>query len=270
MTTPQTKSGAKFLHAIVSSTHERVRKLCTETSFEGLLEASRVHSRRSFAAALTLGGPAIIAEVKKASPSKGLLRRNLEPAKLAMEYERGGAAAVSVVTEPEFFQGDDAWVALIREVVGLPILRKDFVIDPIQVAETAALGSDAVLLIARLLDANQLRELSAASKQAGLDVLYEAHDMDDLTKILSCQPRMVGINARNLDDFSVDINQLERLRAHILAGVITVAESGIESHTQVSFLHGLGYNAFLVGERLVRSMNPAADLRMFRDGSGAV
>ncbi|HSH00607.1 MAG TPA: indole-3-glycerol phosphate synthase TrpC, partial [candidate division Zixibacteria bacterium] len=225
--------------------------------------------RRSLREALTGNTPAIIAEIKKASPSKGLFREDLDPLRLARAFQTGGAAALSVVTEPEFFLGSDNWIAAIRESVTLPILRKDFIVDPIQVAEAAALGADAILLIARILDPDQIATLTETAKNLNLDILYEVHDADDYSRIKAFDPQIVGINARNLDDFTVDTGAFARLRTLITGDTIAVAESGISEQRQVREFRADGFSAFLIGESLVCADDPAALLQELRGDGNA-
>lgn len=249
------------LRPIIDAALRRVEELYRTTSIAALRDEAQRYERRSFADALRCSEPAIIAEIKKASPSRGLFREDFDPVALAGSYARGGAAAISVVTEPEFFQGDGQWVAAVRAAAQLPVLRKDFIVDPIQIYESAALGADAVLLIVRILDADRLHRLSAAARTLQLDILYEAHDEDDLTKLADCAPSVVGINARNLDDFSIDTTAFARLRGLILPEAIAVAESGIVGPAQLGEFSRLGYRAFLIGEALVCSDNPEELLR---------
>lgn len=249
------------LQTIIDAALRRVEELVRTTSIAVLRDEARRYERRTFAAALRRSKPAIIAEVKKASPSRGVFREDFDPVALAGSYARGGAAAISVVTEPEFFQGDGRWVAGVRAVASLPVLRKDFIVDPIQVYESAALGADAILLIARILDAERLHELSDAARALRLDVLYEAHDESDLAKLADLRPSVVGINARNLDDFSIDTGVFARLRGLIPPEAIAVAESGIADPLQMREFSRLGYGAFLVGEALVCSDNPEELMR---------
>jgi indole-3-glycerol phosphate synthase len=258
--------GRVFLEKIVTATQARIAELKSRQSIDSLLELAKGHKRRHFVNALTANPPAIIAEIKKASPSRGLLRPDFDHALLASAYEAGGAAALSVVTEPEFFQGSDDWVSVVKATTDLPVLRKDFVLDPIQVAEAASLGADAILLIARILSERQLHELNDAAGSGGLDVLFEAHDETDIEKIATCDARLVGINARNLDSFEIDTGQFSRLRCALSDGVVAVAESGIDSPVQIRTAMQQGYSAFLIGESLVKSHDPAVMLRTLRLG----
>lgn len=266
---PEPGIGRLFLDKIVAATRARVARLRAETTSAALESRARAHSPRSLAAALKASSPAIIAEVKKASPSRGLFRVDFDPLTLAASYREGGAAALSVVTEPEHFQGNDEWLTQIRAQTALPILRKDFILDPLQVVESAALGADAILLIARLLSLEQMRELRQMADRLQLEVLFEAHDEDDLEKINACAPVLVGINARNLDTFVVDTDQFARLRAKLSADAIAIAESGLSTHADIAAARRLGYTGFLIGETLVRAENPAALLCLLRDGASA-
>jgi indole-3-glycerol phosphate synthase len=258
--------GRVFLEDIVKTTRVRIARLASQRTFDSLLAEGQQHVRRSLITALQSNPPAIIAEVKKASPSKGVLCADFDHLRLATAYDLGGAAALSIVTEPEFFQGHDDWISQVRTVTAIPVLRKDFVLAPIQVAEAAALGADAILLIARILSAAQMRELHDAADLAQLDVLYEAHDEDDLTKIAECRPLAVGINARNLDTFIVDTSQFDRLRSLIPNGAVAIAESGIESPDQIAAAMELGYQGFLIGESLVKSSDPRKLISQLRSG----
>ncbi len=259
-------SGRVFLEKIVASTNVRVERLKSTQKSQTLKEKALSIKKRSFEAAIRKSSPAIIAEVKRASPSKGVLRADLDPVQLAQSYEAGGAAAISVVTEPDFFQGNNGWLESIRSAVALPILRKDFILDDLQVIESAALGADAVLFIARLLSIDQMRNMLTTAMSVGLDVLFEAHDREDLERIAECFPKIVGINARDLDTFEVDTAQFERLRPHVPANAALIAESGIETHDHVVRGMRLGYQAFLVGESLVKSGDPQLTLRALRNG----
>jgi indole-3-glycerol phosphate synthase len=258
--------GRVFLEKIVAATQSRISRLKSQHTFEPLLSSAPNRVHRTFLSAMRSTPPAIIAEIKKASPSKGLLRTDFDPLRLAHAYELGGAAALSVVTEPEFFQGSDSWIPSISAASSIPILRKDFVLDPIQVAEAAFLGADAILLIARLLSVGQMKELQDAANRASLDVLFEAHDEDDLAKISSCDAKLVGVNARNLDTFVVDTVQFKKLKPRIPHGAVAIAESGIDSPAQIAAAINEGYSGFLIGESLVKSDDPAAMIRSLRSG----
>jgi indole-3-glycerol phosphate synthase len=225
-------------------------------------------ARRGFAAALHRQRPAVIAEVKKASPSKGVIRADFDPVAIARGYAAGGAAAISVLTEERFFQGRAEHLEAVRAAVDLPLLRKDFVFDPYQVVEARALGADAVLLIAAMLDDAQLAVLRAAAGDLGLDALVEVHTADEVARAVALGATLIGVNNRDLRTFATSLATAERLRPLIPAGTSTVAESGIETAGDVARMHAAGYDAVLVGETLMRAPDPGAALRALL-GAGA-
>ena len=205
----------------------------------------------------------IIAECKKASPSRGLLRASYDPAALAAAYARGGAGMLSVLTEPRHFLGADEHLAAAREASGLPALRKDFIVDPWQVRESWAIGADAILLIARVLESALMAELSAAAHGLGLQVLAEIHDAVDLEKAVAAGADAIGVNARNLADFSVDHSRPAALRGSMPEGVFAVAESGMKSPGDAAALRAAGFDGFLVGEAFVSAADPELAVRAF-------
>ena len=217
--------------------------------------------RRDFRRALAAQTPAIIAEIKKASPSKGLLSPDFDPAHLAVEYQAGGAAALSVLTDHAFFQGSLADLAAARGACQLPVLRKDFTLDENHVTEAAAGGADAILLIAAILEARQIRNLAELAAGYGMASLVEVHDERDLAKAIDSGAEIIGVNNRDLNTFDVNLETSLRLAARIPAGVVKVSESGIGSAADIERLRDAGYQAFLVGEHLVKSCDPAAALR---------
>jgi indole-3-glycerol phosphate synthase len=217
--------------------------------------------RRDFRRALAAQTPAIIAEIKKASPSKGLLSPDFDPAHLAVEYQAGGAAALSVLTDHAFFQGSLADLAAARGACQLPVLRKDFTLDENHVTEAAAGGADAILLIAAILEARQIRNLAELAAGYGMASLVEVHDERDLAKAIDSGAEIIGVNNRDLNTFDVNLETSLRLAARIPAGVVKVSESGIASAADIERLRDAGYQAFLVGEHLVKSGDPAAALR---------
>ena len=204
-----------------------------------------------FASALVGDRIRLIAEVKQASPSRGVLNPNLNPTKLAKTYAEGGAAAISVLTEENYFKGSIDYLAAIREVVRLPLLRKDFIFDPYQVYESRAYGADALLLIAAILSRPQLEELLSLSHSLGLRCLVEVHKENEVERALRSKARIIGINNRDLDTFNVDINTTRRLRPLIPKEKIVVSESGVKSRKDIEKLRKWGVNAILVGEALV-------------------
>lgn len=198
------------------------------------------------------GRPALIAEVKKASPSKGVIREDFDPVEIARIYERAGATCLSVLTDTPYFQGRDEYLTAVHEAVTLPVLRKDFMLDPYQIYESRALGADCVLLIMAALSDSQAQELDDLARSLGMDVLIEVHDDKELKRARLLRPAMVGINNRNLGTLEVDTNTARRLVPYIPAGAIKVAESGIYTHAELADLQACGYQAFLVGESLMR------------------
>jgi indole-3-glycerol phosphate synthase len=208
--------------------------------------------------------PRVIAECKRRSPSRGILRAAYDPAAHARAYERNGAAAISVLTEPTFFDGAPAHLRSVRAAVGLPLLRKDFIITEYQVVEAAALGADAVLLIVGALDDATLRSLLGAAAGLKLACLVEVHDGAELKRAVDAGARIVGVNSRNLRTLAVDPAVLERLAGLLPRGITAVAESGIRSREDMDRLAGVGYSAFLVGERLIREPDPGAALQALR------
>jgi len=223
--------------------------------------ARRIAERRDFRAALSVREPALIAEIKRASPSKGTLAGAVDPSRLAGAYEAGGAAALSVLTEEEFFQGSARDLEAARSAVRLAVLRKDFTLEEIHVVEAAAMGADAILLIAAILSADELRRLREAAASYGMAALVEIHQEDELAPALDSGAEIIGVNNRNLHSFEVDLETSLRLAEKIPPGVARVSESGIQSASDIERLRAAGYQAFLVGEHLMRAEDPAAALR---------
>ena len=219
---------------------------------------------RNFRAALTASQPSIIAEIKKASPSKGVLAENFDPASIARLYAEGGAAALSVLTDQEFFKGSLDDLLFARDQVQLPVLRKDFTIDELHVVEAAHYGADAILLIAALLDEAELRRFRELAAHYKMAALVEVHDEAELDRALASGADLIGVNNRNLHTFEVRLETSLRLAVKIPSGIVKVTESGIHSAADVKMLSDAGYNAFLVGEHLMKSADPAASLRELR------
>lgn len=220
--------------------------------------------RRGFAAALQQHPPAIVAEFKRASPSAGPLAPERDPAATAAIYARGGAAALSVLTEPEYFSGSLEDLRAAREAVSLPVLRKDFTLEEYDVLEAAAHGADAILLIAALLSADQLRRLREAAAQFGMAAVVEVHDREELARALDSGAEIIGVNNRDLRTFQVDLSTSLRLAEFIPDGVVRVSESGIRSGQDVRRLYQAGFHAFLVGEHLMCAPDPAAAIEALR------
>jgi indole-3-glycerol phosphate synthase len=221
----------------------------------------RVGRRRDFRAALGARRPAIIAEIKKASPSKGLLAADFDPPAIAKDYERGGAAALSVLTDQEFFQGSLADLVAARAATRLPVLRKDFILEECQVAEAAAHDADAILLITAVLPLNRLRQLREYAAGFQMDALVEVHDERELEIALASGAEIIGVNNRDLGTFEVTLDTSLRLAGRIPEGAVKVSESGIGSSDDVRRLSAAGFDAVLVGEHLVRAADRARALR---------
>ena len=216
--------------------------------------------RAALAGCIDAGAPAVIAEVKKASPSKGVLRADYDPAGIGRAYAHGGATALSVLTDRDFFQGAAEHLGAARAASGLPVLRKDFLIDPYQVYEARALGADAVLLIVAALGDTVLRELRDLAAHLGMDALVEVHDAEELERALAIDPDLVGINNRDLRTFDTDLATTARLRERVPGDVVLVTESGIHTRADVERMRDDGVHAFLVGEAFMTSPDPGARL----------
>lgn len=226
--------------------------------------ANRAGPARGLHAALARppGAPVrVLAEIKRASPSAGAIRAGADPATIAAEYEAAGAAAISVLTDRDFFDGDLAFLARCRDRVAVPLLRKDFIIDAYQIAEARALGADAVLLIVAALARRQLAELLAAAELYGLDALVEVHDAREAETALGCGATLLGVNHRDLKTFHVDMSLTAAIAPTLPPGVVLVAESGIKTAADVRLLGAVGAHAVLVGEQLMRAESPGAALR---------
>jgi indole-3-glycerol phosphate synthase len=215
---------------------------------------------RALERAIAAGRSAVIAEIKKASPSKGVIRPDFDPAAIAASYERGGATCLSVLTDRAFFQGAPEFLAAARGACALPALRKEFIVDPYQVAESRALGADAILLIVAALDDARLATLAAQARELGMAVLVEVHDERELDRALSVPGAILGINNRNLRDFSVSLQTTIALLPRIPAGRLVVTESGILAQRDVAQMKRHGVNAFLVGEAFMRAPDPGTAL----------
>ncbi|MCM1329485.1 MAG: indole-3-glycerol phosphate synthase TrpC [Ruminococcus sp.] len=217
-------------------------------------QAAKTDTGRSFKKALiSFPSPAIIAEVKKASPSKGVICEDFRPAEQAAAYEKAGAAAVSCLTEEYYFKGSAEYFKEVRQTVDIPMIRKDFIIDPYQIYEAKAMGADAVLLIAAILTTERLSEYRQLAESLGMDVLAESHNEEELQSVIEAGCTIFGINNRNLKDFSVTLETTKRLSELVPKGGIIVAESGIKTAEDMKFLADCGANAVLIGETLMRS-----------------
>ncbi|MBN1444028.1 MAG: indole-3-glycerol phosphate synthase TrpC [Planctomycetes bacterium] len=252
-----------ILDRIVNVKRQEIRLARDRAPLEGLESiAFDAPPARSLAGALSADRPQprIIAEVKRASPSKGVIRADVDAAGIALAYQEGGAAAISVLTDREFFQGRLEDLEAIASRVSVPVLRKDFTIDAYQVWEARAAGADAVLLIAAILKDGELEDLGELAGDLGMDVLYEVHDREELRRVARLGPRLVGINNRNLKTFEVDLETTRRLLPKAPAGAIVVSESGMLRAEDISVMRGWGVSAFLIGESLMRAEDPGAAL----------
>jgi len=222
---------------------------------------TRRAGRRDFRAALTGRVPAIIAEVKKASPSKGVLCADFDPARIAANYRQGGASAISVLTDESFFQGSLSHLEAVRAAVDLPVLRKDFTIANAHIVEAAAHGADAILLIAAILSERELRDFRESAAGYGMAALVEVHNRRELDAAIASGAEIIGVNNRDLSTFTVTLDTSVELAAHMPSNVVRISESGIRNAADIARLRAAGYTAFLVGEQLMKSGDPAAALR---------
>ncbi len=248
-----------ILRRIVAVKHEELAQLQPQAA-SLRREAETADAPRGFARALLGRQPAVIAEVKKASPSKGVLRDPFEPAAIARSYAEHGAACLSVLTDERFFQGCRRNLELARAACALPVIRKDFIVDELQVIEARAMGADAILLIVACLDDAQLRDLEQCAMDLGMDVLVESHDAAELDRALRLKTPLQGINNRNLRTFEVRLQTTLDLRDRVGEGRLLVTESGILGPTDVRQMREHGVHAFLVGEAFMRAPDPGAAL----------
>ncbi|MBI5866650.1 MAG: indole-3-glycerol phosphate synthase TrpC [Planctomycetes bacterium] len=254
-----------ILRTIVEAKKREVAERSRKRSLTAL-RASPAPPLRSFSAALRTPGISAIAEIKRRSPSRGVLRENIDPAAIARQYERAGAAALSVLTDCDFFGGSDEDLRSARSATSIPVLRKDFIVDSYQIHESRQLGADAILLIVRILDDAQLRDFHALATELGLAVLVETHDATEAERALAAGAQIIGVNARDLDTFEVSLERVFRVKQRISPGCVTVAESGIRDPADVQRLNDAGFDAILVGETLLRSPDPGAKLAALLGG----
>jgi indole-3-glycerol phosphate synthase len=255
---------AASLEQIIAATRRRVAEARRNANSRELERLAQEHSPRGFRRALKAVSqtrPAIIAELKKASPSRGLIRENFDPAVLASEFESAGAAALSVLTDEEFFQGSLQNLRIASQATRLPCLRKDFIVDESQLLEARAHRADAVLLIVAALSQQELSALFHQASRIDLDVLCEVHEEEELKRALDAGCDIIGVNSRDLRTFQVDLNTALRLGEKIPRNAIRVAESGIHSGADVAKLRAVGYDAFLIGESLMKAASPGQALR---------
>lgn len=254
---------ATQLDEILTHTATEVKARKARADHTGLARRAAAHQPRGFAQSLRSVAqtrPAVIAEIKKASPSKGLIRADFVPADLARQLESGGAAALSVLTDTRFFQGSLEYLTQTSAAVQIPCLRKDFMVDPFQVLEARAAGADAILLIVAALSDQTLRELRSEAITMGLDVLCEAHDRDEIERAKDLGFDIIGVNSRDLRNFVVNTDSLVDLAAHLPPNGLRVAESGIRTADDITRMRAAGYHAFLIGEALMRQPDPGVAL----------
>jgi len=255
-----------ILKNILARKVEEITQACETTSLRQLSErAAAASAPRGFIQALhrriESGDPAIIAEIKKASPSKGVIREDFNPAEIARSYSDGGAACLSVLTDKDYFQGSAEYLVAAREACDLPVIRKDFIIDEYQVYEARSMGADCILLIVAALGDAQMAELNGLANHLGMDVLIEAHDAQELSRALALSPSLVGINNRNLRTFEVSLDTTLDLLQQIPDDCLLVTESGILDADHVAVMQQNNVHAFLVGEAFMRADNPGEKMR---------
>ncbi|PID65532.1 MAG: indole-3-glycerol-phosphate synthase [Gammaproteobacteria bacterium] len=261
-----TNSMPTILQDIVAEKHREIAARQKTMSLEMLehLIVEQQEVPRSFFRALKTATdanrPAVIAEIKKASPSKGIICKDFDPVEIAKRYEAAGATCLSVLTDEKFFQGSEHYLSDARDATQLPVLRKDFIVDVYQVFESRAMGADCILLIAACLSTEQMHEFTRLAYDLGMDVLIEVHNVEELDKVIGLPIRMIGINNRNLHTFTVDLNTTFHLAMMIPDDLLVVSESGISSRDEVRLLWGAGVSGFLVGESLMRHDNPGEKL----------
>ena len=254
-----------ILARIVAKKREDLANACSPLADWERQAEKRRADKRDFCAALRAATPAIIAEIKKASPSQGVLAADFDPVKMASAYQRGGAAALSVLTDTDFFQGSLADLEAARAAVDLPVLRKDFTIAPEHILEAAAHGADAILLIAAILSERELRDFREAAARFGMAALVEVHNRRELDAAVCAGSEIIGVNNRDLTTFELSLETSLELAAFIPSGVVRVSESGIHNAADIARLRAAGFTAFLVGEHLMRAGDPASALRKLVD-----
>jgi indole-3-glycerol phosphate synthase len=252
---------AEILATIAEHVRAVIERRKCEVSIDALRERPLFKQpTRGFARGLSGSGRRIIAEIKKASPSKGLIRADFDPVQIAQDYAAHGASAISVLTEERYFQGSLDYLEQIHEAVSLPLLRKDFMLDPYQIVEAKSYGADAVLLITAMLDLGLMRELREQADALSLDALVEVHTERELESALGAGARLIGINNRDLKTFEVDLTTTERVAPRVPSGALAVCESGIDSVEQIRRMEKFGVHAFLIGESLMRATQPGQRL----------
>lgn len=255
-----------ILNKIIARKHEEIQQRTRVRPLEDLRARARAQApARGFVQAIrdrhAAGEAAVIAEVKKASPSKGVIRADFHPAQIARSYQAGGAACLSVLTDVDFFQGSNAYLGEAREACTLPVLRKDFTVDPYQVYEARAIGADAILLIVAALEDGPMIEMAGLAMDLGMDVLVEVHDIDELERALQTDCELIGVNNRNLRTFEVSLDTTLALRDAVPRDRTLVTESGIATAADVARMRAAGVQTFLVGESFMRERDPGTALQ---------
>lgn len=252
-----------ILSRILEEKRREIEKAQANVSFSEMKKkAESVYIKSSFKRNISRKGHInLIAELKKSSPLKGIIRHDFDPIKIALTYHAAGASALSILTDERFFDGKLEYLKMVKDRVTLPVLRKDFIIDEYQVYESAAYGADALLLIAHILTQEELKRYHTIAKDLGMDVLVEVHNAEEVEKALSSHASIIGINNRDLTNFDVDISVTQQLIRMIPENKVIVSESGIESYEEIMFLKSLGVNAVLIGETLMRAENIGEKVR---------
>ncbi|MCR4869333.1 MAG: indole-3-glycerol phosphate synthase TrpC [Lachnospiraceae bacterium] len=254
-----------ILDEIAEKTRQRIDEAKKQISYEELLERARMKASASqvpsFLEALKKPGISYICEVKKASPSKGVIAKEFPYLEIAADYEKAGASAVSCLTEPNYFKGSDRYLEEITETIHLPVLRKDFFVDPYMIAQARLLGASAVLLIVSLLTKKELKTYFNLTEELGMDALFEAHNEEEIRIAIECGAKIIGVNNRNLKDFTVDPHNSVNLRKYAPKDVVFVAESGIKTHKDIKLLQENGIDAVLIGETLMKAKDKTKKLQ---------
>ncbi|MDQ6959543.1 MAG: indole-3-glycerol phosphate synthase TrpC [Mariprofundaceae bacterium] len=255
---------SSILEEIAAYKREQVKKSKAGNPESGVLKRARAYTPRDFTGTLETrianGKTAVIAEVKKASPSRGVIREDFDPVSIAKSYASGGASCLSVLTDEQYFQGRDAYLSDIRKAASLPILRKDFMLDPYQIIEARALGADAILIILAMVDDALAAELTAAAREQGLSILPEVHNRRELERALKLGTHLIGINNRNLHSFEITLQTTLNLLHHVPADKIVISESGIHTSEDIHRMSEAGVHGFLIGESLMRQPDPGKAL----------
>jgi indole-3-glycerol phosphate synthase len=260
-----------ILQRILATKQREIAERQRKVSFDALQQqAHHVSPPRGFVAALRRrveqGGAGVIAEIKKASPSKGVIREDFNVVEIARSYQAGGASCLSVLTDSEYFQGHEVFLTQARSACSLPVIRKDFIVDPYQVMEARAIGADCILLIVAALDDEQLASLHAAARAQGMDVLVEVHDGDELERALQLDLELIGINNRNLRSFDTSLDTTIELLPRVPDGCLVVTESGIHTRADIKLMRDHDVHAFLIGEAFMRAPDPGKALaKLFAD-----